>query len=84
MEYKEEVDIVTEADRASEALIVSRLRKYFPDHAVLAEEGSGYSGTSGYRWYIDPLDGTTNFAHSFPMFLCLYGAGKKTMRWCWE
>jgi myo-inositol-1(or 4)-monophosphatase len=68
VEYKGEVDIVTEADRASESLIVKRLGEHFPDHAVVAEEGGGHSGLSPYRWYIDPLDGTTNFAHTFPMF----------------
>jgi myo-inositol-1(or 4)-monophosphatase len=68
VEYKGEVDIVTDADRASEKLIVENLRQHFPDHAVVAEEGGGHAGASGYRWYIDPLDGTTNFAHTFPMF----------------
>ena len=68
VEYKGEVDIVTEADRASEKLIVEKLRQHFPDHAVVAEEGGGHDGASGYRWFIDPLDGTTNFAHTFPMF----------------
>jgi len=68
VEYKGEVDLVTEADRASEKLIVGELRKRFPDHAIVAEEGGGNVGSSGYRWLIDPLDGTTNFAHSFPIF----------------
>ncbi|MCH7978927.1 MAG: inositol monophosphatase [Acidobacteria bacterium] len=68
VEYKGEVDLVTEADRASEALIVEKLQSHFPDHALVAEEGSQRSGNSGYCWYVDPLDGTTNFAHSFPMF----------------
>ncbi|HEY7389894.1 MAG TPA: inositol monophosphatase family protein [Bryobacteraceae bacterium] len=67
-ERKGEFDLVTEADRNSEMLIVERLRSYFPSHAIVAEEGGGVSGTSEYRWYVDPLDGTTNFAHSFPMF----------------
>jgi myo-inositol-1(or 4)-monophosphatase len=68
VEYKGEVDLVTEADRASEALIVSRLNDYFPDHGIVAEEGGGRAGRSGFRWFVDPLDGTTNFAHTFPMF----------------
>src|SRR3989304_2692589 len=76
VEYKGEVDLVTEADRASEALIVGELRKLFPDHGVIAEEGGGYAGTSGYRWYIDPLDGTTNFAHGFPIFAVSMGLEK--------
>ena len=67
-ETKGEYDLVTEADRASERLIVERLRTHFPSHAIVAEEGGGHESASGYRWYVDPLDGTTNFAHSFPCF----------------
>ena len=67
-ELKGEFDLVTEADRASERLVVERLRSRFPSHAVVAEEGGGHESPSEYRWYVDPLDGTTNFAHSFPMF----------------
>lgn len=76
IEYKADVDIVTEADRASEALIINRLNQYFPEHAIVAEEGGGHSGMSGYRWYVDPLDGTTNFAHTFPMFCVSMGLEK--------
>jgi len=68
VEYKGDVDLVTEADRASEAFILKRLRAYFPDHAIVAEEGGGHEAASPYRWYVDPLDGTTNFAHGFPIF----------------
>ena len=67
-ETKGESDLVTEADRASERLIVERLTRRFPSHAIVAEEGGGHENSSGYRWYVDPLDGTTNFAHSFPCF----------------
>jgi myo-inositol-1(or 4)-monophosphatase len=67
-ELKGEFDLVTEADRASERLVVERLRSHFPSHSIVAEEGGGHQGTSGYRWYVDPLDGTTNFAHSYPVF----------------
>jgi myo-inositol-1(or 4)-monophosphatase len=67
-ELKGEFDLVTEADRASEKLVVERLRTYFPAHNVVAEEGGGHESSSEYRWFIDPLDGTTNFAHGFPMF----------------
>lgn len=67
-ELKGEFDLVTEADRASEKLVVERLRSRYPAHGIVAEEGGGHSGTSEYRWYVDPLDGTTNFAHGFPMF----------------
>jgi myo-inositol-1(or 4)-monophosphatase len=67
-EIKGENDLVTEADRASERLIVERLRTHFPSHGIVAEEGGGHESPSAYRWYVDPLDGTTNFAHSFPFF----------------
>jgi myo-inositol-1(or 4)-monophosphatase len=72
--YKGEVDLVTEADKRSEAAIVSRLQRHFPQHAIVAEEGSGASAAaSRYVWYVDPLDGTTNFAHGFPMFAVSIG-----------
>jgi myo-inositol-1(or 4)-monophosphatase len=67
-ETKGEYDLVTEADRASERLIVERLSRHFPSHAIVAEEGGGHENASGYRWYVDPVDGTTNFAHGFPCF----------------
>jgi myo-inositol-1(or 4)-monophosphatase len=67
--YKgDEVDLVTQADKRSEQLIVARLNKYFPDHAVAAEEGTGKETSSEFRWHVDPLDGTTNFAHGYPCF----------------
>lgn len=68
IEYKGAVNLVTGADRASEHSIVSALQEAFPDHAVVAEEGSNSDGPSGLTWLIDPLDGTTNFAHGFPVF----------------
>jgi myo-inositol-1(or 4)-monophosphatase len=67
-ELKGDYDLVTEADRSSEKLIVERLREHFPTHSVVAEEGGGKDRASEYCWYVDPLDGTTNFAHGFPMF----------------
>lgn len=68
--YKGEVDLVTQADKRSEATIVKRLTEYFPDHAIAAEEGSGHESASAseFRWHVDPLDGTTNFAHNYPCF----------------
>ena len=72
-ETKGEFDLVTEADRSSEKLIVERLRSHFPAHAIVAEEGGGHESASEYRWFIDPLDGTTNFAHGFPMFCISMG-----------
>jgi len=67
-ETKGEFDLVTEADRASERLVVERLRSHFPTHSIVGEEGARFEGPTDYRWYVDPLDGTTNFAHSFPVF----------------
>jgi myo-inositol-1(or 4)-monophosphatase len=66
--YKGDVDLVTQTDRRSEELIVSRLEKAFPAHAIVAEEGSGQETASRFRWHVDPLDGTTNFAHGYPCF----------------
>lgn len=67
--YKGEVDIVTESDRRSEERILTRLRSEFPDHAIIAEEGGkGASESAKYTWHVDPLDGTTNFAHGYPCF----------------
>ena len=71
--YKRRSDIVTEADRRSEALIIDRLRSHFPGHAVVAEEGGGQKTSSDYCWYVDPLDGTTNFAHDFPVYCVSLG-----------
>lgn len=67
-ELKGDYDLVTEADRASEKLVVERIHSYFPSHSVLGEEGGLRDNKSEYRWYVDPLDGTTNFAHGYPMF----------------
>ncbi len=68
IEYKGEADLVTAADRASEKLIRERIRENWPEHDVLGEEQGLSDRGSDYRWYVDPLDGTTNFAHGFPVF----------------
>jgi myo-inositol-1(or 4)-monophosphatase len=68
IEYKGEADLVTAADRASEALIRERVAQQFPSHDVLGEEQGLNDRGSEYRWYVDPLDGTTNFAHKYPVF----------------
>src|SRR3984893_459104 len=68
IEYKGDVDLVTVADRKSEALILERIRKQFPAHDVMGEEGTRIETGSDYKWYVDPLDGTTNFAHGYPVF----------------
>src|SRR5258708_22238179 len=66
--YKGDVDLVTQADKRSEQAIVARLSKYFPTHTVAAEEGTGHERCSEFRWHVDPLDGTPNFAHKYPCF----------------
>ena len=68
IEYKGDVDLVTVADRESEALILERIRKPFPTHDVMGVEGTRIETGSEYKWYVDPLDGTTNFAHGYPVF----------------
>jgi len=72
-EYKGDVDLVTIADRTSEKLIRERLAAAFPDHGVYGEEGTRDRMEGEYRWYVDPLDGTTNFAHHFPQFCVSMG-----------
>jgi len=68
VEEKNPHDLVTEADRASEAAIVAAVRAAFPAAAILGEEGGVYAGTSDERFIVDPLDGTTNYAHRYPLF----------------
>jgi myo-inositol-1(or 4)-monophosphatase len=68
IDFKGEINLVTEADRRSEEIITSRLKHLFPDHNIMAEEGTNITMGSEYRWIIDPLDGTTNYAHGFPVF----------------
>ncbi len=62
------IDLVTEADRESEAAIIETIHRAFPTHAILAEESGASIHQSDHQWIIDPLDGTTNFAHGFPQF----------------
>src|SRR5580698_901990 len=76
-EYKGDVDLVTQADRESEELIVGKLKAAFPTHGVYGEEGTRDRLESEYRWYVDPLDGTTNFAHGFPAFCVLLGLERR-------
>jgi myo-inositol-1(or 4)-monophosphatase len=73
----EEKNLVTEIDKGSEALIIEHIRKHFPGHDILAEEsGTKNAAKSDYRWIIDPLDGTTNFTHGFPVFCVSIGLEK--------
>jgi myo-inositol-1(or 4)-monophosphatase len=67
------VDLVTNIDKAADALITDFLRQHFPTHQIIAEESSVSGPASSYRWYVDPLDGTTNFAHGFPHFAVSIG-----------
>ncbi len=74
VQKKGAVDLVTEADLASEREVVSSLRRAFPDHAIIAEEGDyDQSAPSPHRWVIDPLDGTTNYVHGLPLFAVSIG-----------
>jgi myo-inositol-1(or 4)-monophosphatase len=72
-EYKGDVDLVTVADRTVEKLIRTRLGEQFPEHGVYGEEGTRERMEGEFRWYVDPLDGTTNFAHGFPQFCVSMG-----------
>jgi myo-inositol-1(or 4)-monophosphatase len=73
VEMKGEINLVTEMDRRAEDLIVNALAREFPDFAIVAEEGSARQAASGFAWYIDPLDGTTNYAHGLPVFCVSMG-----------
>ena len=76
-EYKGEVDLVTVADRTVETYLRQALAEHFPDHGIFGEEGTRDRMDSGYRWYVDPLDGTTNFAHGFPHFCVSMGLERR-------
>src|SRR5690348_865636 len=80
IEYKGDADLVTIADRQSEALIRERIRAQWPSHDVMGEEQGLADTGSEYRWYVDPLDGTTNFAHGFPVFCVSMGLEHKGRR----
>jgi myo-inositol-1(or 4)-monophosphatase len=76
--FKGEIDLVTEMDLASEAVILGGIRARFPDHAILSEEAGAGAGAAddtkpAYRWVVDPLDGTTNYAHGVPIFCVSIG-----------
>lgn len=67
------IDFVTEMDEWSERFLLDKIRTHYPDHAILSEESGKSEGTSDYEWVIDPIDGTTNYAHGFPMFCISVG-----------
>ncbi len=76
---KGDIDLVTEADLAAERLIVERIRSYYPRHSILAEEAGAVERDTHpgeYKWIIDPLDGTTNYAHGYPCFCVSIGLEK--------
>lgn len=76
------IDLVTEVDQACEELVVKGLTEHFPEHGILAEEGGGHAADHPCEWIVDPLDGTTNFAHKFPFFCVSIGlvvAGTPTL-----
>jgi myo-inositol-1(or 4)-monophosphatase len=66
--YKGEINLVTEADKMSEDLIIAAINSSFPDHGILSEESPAQNSQAMLRWIIDPLDGTTNYAHGYPIF----------------
>ncbi len=68
IEYKGEIDLVTEIDRLSEDFLLAEIRRLFPGHKALAEESAGLHGDDDHLWIIDPLDGTVNYAHGVPIF----------------
>jgi myo-inositol-1(or 4)-monophosphatase len=68
VQLKSTFELVTDADHASEALVISAIGRQFPDHAIVAEESGGTAAAAGYTWLIDPLDGTNNYAHGLPIF----------------
>ena len=68
IELKSPYELVTDADHASEALILDAIAQQFPDHAIVAEESGGTAREQGYTWLIDPLDGTNNYAHGYPVW----------------
>jgi len=76
-QYKGDADLVTEADRGAEKLIVEHIKRDWPEHEIVGEEGTRKSTGSDFRWYIDPLDGTTNFAHGYPVFCVSMGLTHK-------
>ncbi|MCK5689320.1 inositol monophosphatase [Myxococcota bacterium] len=86
--YKGAIDLVTSADHAAEEFILEQIQRAYPEHHVLAEEsglgGGKGTGESDYRWVVDPLDGTVNFAHNIPHFAVLIAIQKKKDEGGWE
>src|SRR5512147_991579 len=68
VDYKGVIDLVTEVDHQSEAYLLGEVRRDFPDHHIFSEESGVIQGDKDHIWYIDPLDGTVNYAHHIPIF----------------
>lgn len=66
--FKGGINLVTEMDRKAEQLIINIIKRDFPGHGILSEEGGGELKESAFKWIIDPLDGTTNYTHGFPCY----------------
>jgi hypothetical protein len=73
IQHKGTIDLVTEVDRACETAVLSVLRSHFPEHDIVTEESVLERSGSRFLWFVDPLDGTTNFAHGYPFFCCSVG-----------
>jgi len=77
IQYKGDINLVTEADKLAEALIIEAIRREFPEHGILSEESPAIKSGAPMRWIIDPLDGTTNYAHGYPVFCVSIALEKK-------
>jgi myo-inositol-1(or 4)-monophosphatase len=75
--FKGRINLVTDVDKKAEGIVIRKILSAFPDHSILSEESLPREGASEFKWIIDPLDGTTNFAHSFPFFAVSIGLEKK-------
>jgi myo-inositol-1(or 4)-monophosphatase len=78
LDHKSTTELVTDLDREVEAELVRQLASIFPQDAVCAEEGTAHSGSSGRTWYIDPLDGTTNYVHGYPFYAVSVGCADES------
>jgi len=77
VKQKQDRDFVTEVDQRAESIIISEIRKHYPDHGIVGEESAPINPDADIQWYIDPLDGTTNFVHGYPHFAVSIAAWKK-------
>ncbi len=73
IEHKGRTDLVTQADHESERFLINAIQKHFPEHAIIAEESGEWAGSQDHQWFIDPLDGTLNYAHGVPIYCVSIG-----------